>query len=69
MARTIPSALKPSLYRLYSKPIELAELYLVSPYATPSHFYCGNNADIQFPTGGQVYTALAVKRSPIKTEE
>lgn len=67
MPRTIPSGLLPELYKLYTKPIHLAELYLDSPYTTPSHFYCINNEDLTF--GGQVYTAIAAKRSSIKSEE
>lgn len=67
MGRTIPAVLKPSLYRLYCEPIQAVDLYLTAPYTTPSHFYCVNNEDITF--GGQVYTAIAAKRSAIKSEE
>lgn len=67
MSRTIPTALKPSLYRLYSEPIQLIDLYLESPYTSPSHFYCVNNQDIVF--GGHTYIAIAAKRSAIKSEE
>ena len=63
----VPSGLIPALYRLYSKPIQLVELYLESPYTNPSHFYCGNNEDITF--NSQVYTAIAAKRSSIRSEE
>ena len=67
MSRTIPDALKPALYRLYCEPIQIVDLYLTYPYTTPSHFYCINNQDITF--NGQVYTAIAAKRSSIKSEE
>jgi hypothetical protein len=67
MAKTVPSDLKKCLYRLYSKPLQLIELYLESPYTSPSHFYVGNTSDTTF--GGQVYTAIAAKRTSIKSEE
>lgn len=67
MGRTIPSGLNIALYRLYSEPITLIELYLTSPYTTPSHYYCVNNEDIVF--NSQTYTAIAAKRSSIKSEE
>jgi hypothetical protein len=67
MSRSIPSGLQPELYKLYTTPIHIVELYLTSPYAVPSHFYCVNNEDITF--GSQLYTAIAAKRSSIKSEE
>lgn len=67
MARTIPDVLKPSLYRLYSEPIQIVDLYLTAPYTSPSHFYCVNNQNISF--AGHTYTAIAAKRSAIKSEE
>ena len=67
MSRTIPSDLKPSLYRLYSKPIQMVDLYLEYPYTSPSHFYCVNNEDKIF--NGNTYVAIAAKRSSIKSEE
>lgn len=65
--RTIPTALKPALYRLYSEPIQIVDLFLEAPYTTASDFYCINNQDIVF--GGNTYTAIAAKRSSIKSEE
>lgn len=67
MARTIPTALKPALYRLYSEPIQIVDLYLDSPYTSPSDFYCVNNQNISF--AGHTYIAIAAKRSAIKSEE
>lgn len=67
MGRTIPSGLNIAFYRLYSEPITLIELYLTSPYTSISHYYCANNQDISF--GGNTYTAIAAKRSSIKSEE
>jgi hypothetical protein len=65
--RSIPAVILPELYRLYTEPIHIIELYLTSPYTVPSHYYCANNEDITF--GGQAYTAIAAKRSAIKSEE
>ena len=67
MGRNIPSGLLLAMYRLYSEPITLIELYLTSPYTSISHYYCANNQDISF--GGNTYTAIAAKRSSIKSEE
>ncbi|MDY0313759.1 MAG: phage BR0599 family protein [Bacteroidales bacterium] len=67
MSRNIADAIKPELYKLYTRPYQIAKLYLESPYTDPSHFYVANTQDITF--AGQVYTALAVKRTGIKSEE
>jgi hypothetical protein len=67
MSRTIPSGLLPELYKLYTTPIHIVEMYLDPPYTSPSDFFCINNEDITF--GGQLYTAIAAKRSSIKSEE
>lgn len=67
MSRNIPSGLQPEFYRLFTRPLTIAELYLESPYTTPSHYYVANNEDIVF--GGTTYTALAAKRTSIKSEE
>jgi len=65
--KTIPNGLKMELYRLYTKPIHLIELYIDEPFTTPSHRYCANNKDIVF--AGQNYTAIAAKRGSITSEE
>jgi hypothetical protein len=65
--RNTPEAIKPEFYRLFSKPLTIYELYLVDPYTTPSHYYVANTSDIVF--GVITYTALAIKRSTIKSEE
>ena len=65
--KTIIDAIKPEFYRLFSKPLTIYDFYLESPYATPSHRYAAYNEDITF--AGNLYTALAIKRSPIKSEE
>lgn len=67
MARTIPVGLAPEFYKLYTKPLTIAELYLTAPYTSISDRYVANNEDIVF--GGETYTALAVKRTSIKSEE
>lgn len=64
--RTIPDIIKPEFFRLYGKPLEIYELYLNSPYTTPSHYFVANNEDIVF--GGTTYTAIALKRTAIKSE-
>lgn len=67
MGRTVPVGIKPELYRLYTKPLTIVELYLVYPYTSISHRYVANNQNITF--GGSLYTALSAKRTSIKTEE
>lgn len=67
MSRNVHANIKPELYKLYSKPLTIAELYLESPYTAISHRYVANNENITF--GGEVYTALAAKRSSIRSEE
>lgn len=64
---SVPTILKPCLYRLYTQPYNIFELYLESPYENPSHRFVANTRDIVF--GGNTYTALALKRGTIKSEE
>ena len=64
---SFPTAIAPELYRLLSKPLQIFECYLESPYAAPSHRYVRNNKDITF--AGNEYIALAIKRTPIRSEE
>jgi len=63
----VPDAIVPELYRLYTKPYQIYEVYLESPYVTPSHRFVAYKKDIIF--GGNTYTALAIKRGSIKSEE
>lgn len=63
----VPDAILPELYRLYTKPYQIYEVYLESPYITPSHRFVAYKKDIVF--GGNTYTALAIKRGTIKSEE
>jgi hypothetical protein len=67
MARTLPAGIQASFYRLYGTPLQIFELYLLSPYTTPDYYFVANNADITF--GGQLYTAIAIRRSAIKSED
>ena len=65
--KNVVDALLPEFYRLYSKPLLIYELYLESPYTSISHRYVCNNQNITF--AGSLYTALAIKRTAIKSEE
>jgi uncharacterized phage protein (TIGR02218 family) len=67
MPLTIPSGLQPCFYQLYSEPLQIYELYLDTPYLVPSHYFVCNIEPITF--GGHVYTPLAIKRNPIKSED
>lgn len=65
--KNVPAGLKPHLYRLYSDPLQIYECYLEDPYDVPSHYFVANIEDITF--GGQLYTALGIKRTPLKAED
>lgn len=65
--KTVVDSIRPDFYRLFSSPLTIYDFYLESPYAAPSHRYAAYIRDITF--AGNLYTALAIKRSPIKSEE
>jgi hypothetical protein len=67
MARNVPSGLRAELFKLYSTPIQLFELYTDPNQNNPTHYFAANNEDVVF--GGTTYTALAIKRAPLKSEE
>ena len=65
--KIVASGLQPYLYRLYSTPLEIYELYLEDPYTSISHRLVANNEDITF--AGNTYSALGIKRNSIKNEQ
>jgi uncharacterized phage protein (TIGR02218 family) len=67
MAKTIPTGIQTEFYRLYTRPLQLYEIYTDPNISQPTHRYVANNQDITF--GGVIYTALAIKRGSIKSEE
>jgi uncharacterized phage protein (TIGR02218 family) len=67
MPKIIPTGIQTEFYRLYTRPLQLYEIYTDPNISQPTHFYVANNQDITF--GGKLYTALAIKRGSIKSEE
>lgn len=72
MSMDIADAIKPEFYRLYTKVIQLYDIY--DPDNKPHYYrYCANSSDLSVlitsPNTYATYTALAIRRSSITSEE